>query len=366
MRLPGTGKLWPLCLLAAIAACKGKYENRDIYHKVERKQPMTQGPFALSDDEFWGEPLNHLDKASAPYDMKPKRALLVDGPKEVDLQARESLPVPVYYLHSAADAFSFAFQNVAIVVAARAEDRAVFCNMAAPRITVPMEPPEGKPSPTTFFGDSKVLNLKERGLPWKPGTWFVNVIVRDLVSNRVQIHLGEPASKYKDPEVEKFLKSQKYPPPAPVSPEPGKPLPHYQLYGRSPAVPDSQGIALSVDRVIVTRRGNRGELSASFRLAPLPGELVPGASGDGPKAVIPITLIVTGTENSFPLPFTVRAPAYGNAGDTELTGHFALDLFDVPQFDARAQTYFVYAFAGEVMAGPAAMALVSEEMTHQR
>jgi len=41
------------------------------------------------------------------------------------------------------------------------------------------------------------------------------------------------------------------------------------------------------------------------------------------------------------------------------TGHFAIDLI-AEGLAAEPQTYFVYAFSGEVMAGPTAAALVAE------
>jgi hypothetical protein len=325
---------------------------------------MSQGPFKQSDEEFWTEPLKNLSRVSDEHAMKFQRALIIDGPREVDPGARKTLPVSLYYLAPQSDVFSFTFQDVAIVVASRREDRQVFCDMATDPITAPREHSTAKPDPDVFSGSSRVLDLKEHpNIPWQSGTWFVNVLVRDLVSNRIEIELADSASKRKDPE---SRKEEKPPAPAPASPEAGDPLPHYQAYAKSPALPDKPGIALSVERVIVAKHGSRAELAASFRLAPLRGELVPGASGDEPKAVIPITLVIIGTENAYPLPFTVRAPAYGNIGDTELTGHFALDLFDIPHFDPRAQTYFVYAFAGEVMAGPATLGLVSEEMLHRR
>ena len=41
------------------------------------------------------------------------------------------------------------------------------------------------------------------------------------------------------------------------------------------------------------------------------------------------------------------------------SGHFALDLCKLLKFSGRPQTYFVYAFSGEIMAGPCLAAYVN-------
>lgn len=321
------------------------------------------GPFELADAEFWSEPLKNLDKVSEAHETGPGRVLVIDGPGEVDLEARKSLPIPVYYLAPQTDTRSFAFQDIAVILLSRLEDRAVFCGMAADPLTIPREPATEAGDPTVLIGSSYVLDLRKHPqIPWRPGTYLVTLAMRDLVSNRARVRLGPSPAKFKDPEVEKFLREQAPPAPAPVSPEPGDPFPSYRPDAKSPPLPEEEGIALAVDRVVVTSKDARAALRASFRLAPLRGELISGAAEGSPAAIIPITLVLTGTETIFPLAFTVRAPAFGKPGDAMLTGHFSIDLLDIPHFKTRPQTYFVYAFAGAAMAGPAPVGLVSEDM----
>jgi hypothetical protein len=197
------------------------------------------------------------------------------------------------------------------------------------------------------------LDARERlGLRWSATTHLLTVLLLDKQTNRVRVRLGAGATAYEDEEVLKFLaeeRAKKGPPPP--WPTPGEHLPTFQKTARSPAVPDKTGIALAIDRVLVVP--GAAELHGSFRL-PIARRHVRDT-----EAVVPITLVITGSESAAPVVLPLQVPvAISSPAPAEVTGHFGLDLLSVPAMPRSAQTYFMYAFAGELLVGPVPFAFV--------
>ena len=74
-------------------------------------------------------------------------------------------------------------------------------------------------------------------------------------------------------------------------------------------------------------------------------------------------MVLTGSDIAAPYVFALRVPSYEpvtHEGElATATGYFALDLQKLGNLDALDQTYFIYAFSGEVVTGAVPMALVT-------
>ena len=91
-------------------------------------------------------------------------------------------------------------------------------------------------------------------------------------------------------------------------------------------------------------------------------DLVPPDEGERHKAVIDIHFVITGADTPAPLLYSIRAPVYGEAEvGKPAAGHFAFDLFSIFKPQQRTQTYFLFAFSREVMAGPQPIAIVASD-----
>jgi len=190
-------------------------------------------------------------------------------------------------------------------------------------------------------------------LDWQPSTYVITVLLRDQASNRVRVDLGQQAGAYHDEEVERFLAEQHAKAAAPVvSPKPGKPVPSYAAIEGSPAIPDQVGVVMAGDRVVVQAAGARAILRGAFRLPVRASELATDGS-----AVVGITLVVNASDQ--PQSGVLRLDAPATVTDGVGTGYFAIDLI-AEGLAAEPQTYFVFAFSGELMAGPTPVALVAE------
>jgi hypothetical protein len=81
-----------------------------------------------------------------------------------------------------------------------------------------------------------------------------------------------------------------------------------------------------------------------------------------------VWLVMVGTREARPQTVLLRVPVFAaapvSAGET-VTGYFEYDLFGHPAVAGIAQTTFIYAFAGDLMAGPARFAVVTEEMLQE-
>jgi hypothetical protein len=125
-------------------------------------------------------------------------------------------------------------------------------------------------------------------------------------------------------------------------------------------VPDKLGITLAVPRVVPRNQHMRAIVHGSFRLRLLPRERAPGRIY---SAVVPITLLATGSDVPNPYQFDLRVPVYDPVatvdGVGEVSGYFSIDLQSLANLDVVDQTFFLYAFSGELITGPLPMALVT-------
>jgi hypothetical protein len=214
-------------------------------------------------------------------------------------------------------------------------------------------------------GSQGSLDLRESlDFPWQDGTLLVTFLCRNEVSNRVYIRVETSELTFRDPEVQRFIaQHRRRAGPLPVWPLPGsviagrRVLPYYKRMPDSPEVPQHDGIALAVRTTVV---------HGSFRLPVRDIDIVSRTSRGRDssrfdylqtRAVVPISLLITGQEAIDPVQFDLRVPSYSEIDptgkDRTANGFFAVDLLQMQLSSSRPATGFFYAFSGEGLAGPA-------------
>jgi hypothetical protein len=347
-------------------------------------------PLDLSPDDYWGDFTRTKDQFRKFVSDTGFTGIRIDGPPLVALERRESAPVVGYYVRTLRDDLE---------VNAERQMLAAAFDLSTKRLRVGLaldtgKTPEAQPPPAgldpgeglTFNAFSSDLRIQV-DLPWEKRKHLVAFALRETLSNPVVVELGSSPTAYRDPAVEAFLAEQRknapIVPPRPITPEA---MPEwgvtYARVSRSPEVPKEPGIALSLDPVSVARRGSNCLCFGSFRLPVNVSELVrpDTKSGDLPdvgdpqaKAIVPISLLLTGSASPGPWVIDLRVPTYDaipapkgapppDAVSGIATGHFALDLFAHPAMPRQPMTYFVTAFGGASVSGPFQTAIVTEKM----
>ena len=319
--------------------------------------PMNDIDFGLADDDYWNDPHKTQDEVIEALWATGEDRVAIGAPAFVSLSARERLPLLVYRGASYRELWTTNLLEYGQVVAVDLEHNRVFVGPVvaddeaeAGEMLDPAEAPGGQGS------ESQLAELRgDMGLAWQPSTYVLTVLLREHSSNRVRVELGKQAGAYHDEEVAKFIAEQRAKPAAAaVSPTPASPVPSYAALEGSPAIPTELGVVMAGDRVVVNKAGARALLRGAFRLPVLPTEL----AADG-SAVVGIGLVVNASDQPQSGFMQLQVPAQVSEGVA--TGHFTLDL--IAEGLARdAQTYFVFAFSGELMAGPTPVALVDESM----
>lgn len=345
---------------------------------------MTSGAFGIPDEEFWRDPGAHRDAATSRALAQGWRGYALDAPRIVDLRVRDTLPVALLRCVSAAESAAHDLARNAILVAVRRATSEVFVGRAFnPKYTPRSRVARASPSPTITLADTFFFELRERlsGLPWTPGSYALYLLVREVATAAVVVRLVVPSGPRLHP--------------APVFDAPWPPpgerrLPRYTRAERSPAVPQSEGVSLVCDPVVLLQRDGWCVLEGSFNLrADLRDDegFALGSLDDEEtkrrhavvveeetqrttavdleamakeSAVLaPLTLVLTSDALDEPWSCTLSLPATLSAG--AVTGYFALDLFTLPDFPRRPGSYFLWAFAGDTIAGPEPVALILEE-----
>jgi hypothetical protein len=323
--------------------------------------------FELKDEDYWKDPgvavMGLIGKlARAKFD-----GVLLGAPKVVPLKDRETFPVAALRAGTCQQTYDVNIDEHAMVVAM--DLRANRLLVASANDDDDLDRPGPDDVDEGYTADLHMLDLRELlGLPWKPARYQVWVLLRERLSQRVDVELSRGG--FQDEEVERFLEEQRRLARAPlaISPRPGDPYPSYVADEHSPALPAETGIELSTQRIVVVKDGARCVVRGAFRL-PIPSheQYVPPEEGEpydpAPSAVVRVTLLVVGADDGLAV-LEVQCPTYAPVQEREgqlyAEGHFALDLLG--RLGRTAQTYFVYAFSREIQAGPALTALVSEDM----
>ncbi len=338
-----------------------------------------------SDDDFftYDSLLDATEAARRAILEKCQESLVLACPSSVNIKERDAAPALAYYAASLKDMLGFDFQEALQVTAVHLESGRVTVRRAITKKDRPPLPPstDDEDPGDAYTCETEGFDMRPPlQLDWnKGGSYLVTLLLRDKTSQRVTVRLDKGPGAFKDPEVAAFLESLQ-PPPAPVFPalpeeDDPEALPRYQAGELSPELPSEAGIALTAQRVAVARAGQRLPVHGSWRLPITAKNRVPAPDTEPPKdatwtelpeygeprpaAIVPISLVIIGTELAGPFKLDLRVPSYDALGPeaTEASGSFTVDL--LPNLPVP-QTYFLYAFSGEQMAGPVTLATVAE------
>ena len=349
---------------------------------------MPSGPLRLQDDDFWGDPLRNRSEVVATIARDGFLGLLIDAPGRVSLNRRSSAPVVGFFARSLRADRTIQQERQMLIVAVREDTNELSIALAldAGKTPAPQHPPTGSDP-----GEGTTLNSFETdlrtmlGLPWEPARYRVAAMLREYVSNPVSVEFGRDTGDFQDPAVAEFLVAERErvipPPPHPVYPPRGDAqpdslpdsLPDYRRSDDMPAAPAARGIQMRAERVVVDRPGGACVLRGGFRLPLARRDRVDSASvgGDRPDVgdqgatgVIPIHLVITGSDAPGPWVVPLKVPVYRQLDPhpSEASGYFAIDLFRMPEFPRAPMTYFITAFSADVVSDVTTLAVVSERM----
>lgn len=325
----------------------------------------TDRPFKLSDDEFWSSPSKSLSRLAGERVLSEVTGIVADSPRVVVVKQREQWPYLILQTGDTLSLHKVPFALHAIVTAYSPQEGKLY----AARAIAQMAPVGVEPEPSPgFSSEVKNVDLRARlSIPWRPAHYLVTTFIRDQVSNRVAVDLVTSLGTYADQEVQKFLAEQDARrPPSPIVPALGDArIIHARTVAES--VPAEPGVTLRVDRIVESTGGAKALLRCSFRLPVRPSDIVTTAASElsqqGITAVVPISLLVVGSDDALPETVSLTVPSFqplgSHGGHTFATGQFTVDLAQMGSFLQRPQTYFIYAFADRSMTPAAIMAVVA-------
>ncbi len=316
----------------------------------------------LSDEDSWGTPLQGAPRLLQELLDRPDPGLRLWAPALVALDARRSLPIHAGILGETIEVERLGFLDRTIVVAvdvATGRTQAIRVGKSGGRETLAPPPGfEGGLGPTVGARAAQVARFvlwdSSTSVPWPAGHYRLTAVAANQASNDVLVELTR-STKTVDPAVhgagaEPGL--QVWP-----HPDPAGGLPRYDAKGSALTPPAEPGVVLAAERVATVRAGATCPLHGAVRARRR--EAYRARHG----AVIPVTLVITGTETAGPFVVPLCIPSFdrdAGADDAGLTAHFAVDLFRLVELAASPQTYLVYAFTADGRTGPHPIAVVAE------
>ena len=346
---------------------------------------MNQGAFELKDAQFWKDSTSFEEALVERFEENEAlMGLFLDGPREVQLDKRSTLPLLAVRACSLVDNSALDLHDRAILVATRIEGHETLAALAFRQPSAPPddEPSDEEPLPEGRAVDAFSLSVTDRlpDFPWKPSTWQTTLLLFDQRSNPVTTRLEDISSR--DPAVLEFLAAQRRPGyPAAVSTSGGPSTNLYRPRQDSPPPPAETGFVLAVDRVAVSGAGRSCMLRGSFCLPIRPRDVVrplPGPAGSRAEgqaladgwvdvgdpaavAVVPIMVLLTGDKAAEPILVPLNAAVYGSIAGELARGQFAIDLFHaVP--DLPIQRYAVWAMSRTIISDPVLVGIVTEDV----
>lgn len=336
---------------------------------------MIEDKFRLKDEEYWTDPWRTRREIQRPLMQKGIESFYIGAPQIVPLDRYSTLPVAVLRTRKLLSTDKIDFRKTAIITAIELNTYRLSAALAFPS---PAQRPangvlrSGKKDsfsgdPTAMASEGSSIDLASLlQLPRDRGEYVVGLISLDRTSNRCRMKLVESAG-YEDPAVDEFLqeyRARRVPPPMPF-PQPGEWLSSFEKQDHSPAIPAEPGIAISIPRVSIFAANARCVLGGSFRVPIQPQHISKPPRLD--VATVPVTLLITGSVEPEPRILRLFVPTYAPlesaGGRTFGVGYFSFDLCRMTNLLRTPQTWFIYAFAGEIMTAPipAAFAKLPEE-----
>lgn len=351
---------------------------------------MADRPLGLEIDDYWEDPWKTLSDFGWNRIGEGGRGVVIDLPAEVDTDKRATIPLLAYYSGTRRELAEASFL---------ASGWVTIMDLRRSQLSVGSTRPEGVPIPSgevdprvadDLRGESFSLDLvDDLFVSLEPTRLLVAVVIRDQVSNRLAVQVGEGPGSYQDPEVKRFLEEQRGKR-APRLPLPPLDDPRLNVSPEEPlAAPTEPGVRLEAPRVVVAREGESAWLRVAYRVSTPPADAIGDEArpdweaavfGEAPEeasegesaderpvfsAVAAMTLLFVGSKDEPPVLIELVVPTSEEIVEGEddpiVTGAFELDLLRYPQLADNPQTYWIYAFSGEVMSPPTTFAVVSED-----
>jgi len=346
---------------------------------------MTQGILGIEGGAYWEKNQVSATKQVRQLARAGTPGVHLDAPPEVSVAGRAWLPAYVLYVRTMAETVQIDPEASLLLVAVRHDDNTLYAARALQFDEEPADdggPPPGPPPDTGFLGELFCIDVGEQlGLPWERGTVSLYGMLRERLSNRRDVILGNETSDYVDPEVEAFVQERErtwlpetigpvWPPLDRIRGAISRaldggpaPFPNFRVHADSPSLPEGLGIRMVADRVAESGSG-RCVMRGSFRLPCTTLERVPfdpqtgrplEVGAPGATAVMPIHVVGTGTRSAGPIVLRLRVPTFGEAGQAEgtpVTGYFNIDLFELGPMRSKPDTYFFSAFFRDIVTGP--------------
>jgi hypothetical protein len=341
---------------------------------------VAEQQLVIEPNEFWSDPLKNARKLQGELMGRNREALLIDAPPEINVEARDRVPVVVLRTAKIVNAAGSPFARTAVLTAVDLDNNYTYADLAITptgRQTDEQDEAPREPLQEGMIGEVFALDARPTlNLPWKPARFIVTLIMRDAATSRLPVRLMESESGYKDPEVAKFREQERLRPDVPAAwPAPDPRTAVYEAGPGSPPVPENAGIAMAAPRIVQIDEKQPCKLSGSFRLPILPKHVVPRGKAPGaaellaqyrakypdPTGIVPITLVATGSKVAVPFLWRLMVPTFDKIDPTRpglVTGNFTVDLENLGNIKGIQQTLFVYAFSGEIMSGPVMIGIV--------
>jgi hypothetical protein len=313
---------------------------------------------SLAEAAIQGMPLQSAPELLDDLLLRPAGALHLWAPATVGLDERTSLQVVVGITGTVAELARFAFLERAFVVAVDlATGTPHTARLAGGGGLTRLAPTpgfEGGLGTTTGAHCAQVARcpLWDATVPaWPPGRYRLTAVAADRVSNDAIVEVARSMSTI-DPAVLQAEAASSMPSVWP-HPDPEGGLPRYAAHDWSLPLPADPGVHLHAERVVRAGPGDAVQLEGAVRARALDAYRVLFG------ALVPVTLVITGSEAPGPLVVPMRVPSFDRrvaSGEAGLTARFAVDLLRLAPL-AAAQTYFVHAFTADAHGGPQAIAV---------
>lgn len=327
---------------------------------------MSTSPFGLAPSDYWDDPKRTESEVARMLSKEKFEGVRIDAPAFVPVEVRGTLPVLTMRTGSYRDMWAVGAESHALLTVFDPDLNRLYVDFALSQEFVrSTEPVDLDQAPKGRMSTMYLLDARKRlGLPWHPSRYWVTVILRERVSNRVLVELGKSTGSFQDPAVEKYIADERAKTaPRAIRPTPAHPYPRYKAVEGCPPIPVDPGLAFVLPRVLP--QGSPWLLQGSFRFQVSPEEVVkawPAEDPNPPSAIFRIHFLITGGDKASPLRLEVLVPSYDRFDPTAAvpiaTGCFSIDLSTEPGVPKKAQTYFVYAFRGALLEGPVPSALI--------
>ena len=357
-----------LTLAAFGGACAPLPTTAPSTETASKETKMTNGPFNLKDEEFWGSTNRSLSDLARHRLEYGKGTVLLDCPKRISVDERQTFPALIYRTDSGAVLEKMPFEGTGLIVAINLDAKDVR-SYSVPPVNFAFMPPRD-PNISSFGGESASVELRGAlNLDWWPSRYRVYALVRDHISDPCDATLTRGTAVFHDPEAERYIANARAARlPRVVRPTADSLALAHGKQKDSPVLTQATGIAISVPRVMENKAGATAKLAVSLRMVIAPTDVVgpnrKGADvGDAhAKAVVPVSVVLMPSDLGTAIVKDYVVPAYDDVAGTPTepiaTAYFTVDLLRDELVARNPQTYFVYVFAGAEMAGPSAIAIV--------